>query len=48
MSLQEASSYFGDYRDLLQEVAQMELSENLETTIPHTEILACFDSSNDL
>lgn len=47
MDLMEASKFYGDYR-MLQEEVRAELSENVEATISHEEILSCDSTPNDL
>jgi len=48
MSLTEAAFFYGDYSELFKELQSAELSENVEATIPHEEILSCFNNSFDL
>ena len=48
MSITEAAFFYNDFSALFAEINAAELSENVEGTIPHEEILTCFDTQSDL
>ena len=48
MSITEAAFFYNDFSALFAEINATELSENVEATIPHKEILTCFYNQSDL
>ena len=48
MSLQEAAFFYGEYSELLQEIKELELSDNFDNTSMPQEILSCPVKSTDL
>lgn len=41
MELLEASFFYGDYRDLLREIATLEEAENVDAAMTHEKFLSC-------